>query len=571
MTRKEVSRRDFLRAAGLGAAGIAAAACIPAPQSAAPEPTQQPESMEAAGPVSGGTLTIAPGALSFTNFTPWKVRGTSHYRVFSPVVQALVRGQEWGDGLTPQTKEFKITPELAEKVDVEEPDRVWVFHLRQNVKWHDGRPFTADDVMWSWFAATHRDVARQSGGLPQIKGAKNLGENGGTMEDLTGAQKIDEYTVRLELEATDFDFISSPNTRMDITPKHVFEDVPLDKVVDHEPFAGMPIGTGPFKCTQLVPDQFLAMERNDDYWGGKPLLDGIIFRFLDGNTAVAALEKGELDVGGTPDLPSFQHLKEMDHLVSATFPTPCYWAWYINVNRFPDTYHQLHQALLYGIDIDEYLAVTSGGLAVRDNYVYSHIGLGTLNQPPEGLTDYRFDPDKAQAILEEINWDFDRELEFSLEGEPTVGEETFQALAANMGLKLKFKVFHASAFVPEVFDNLDFDIYSNVQGCSTALGHFWRIVKCGGTPDVGGINWNNYCNPELDEVYAAAMQEKDLDKRVELLKQVALLVDQNLNGAPFFRGVGRLMYNARVQAIYPGTDYAKSVRVPHEKIWLKQT
>ncbi len=167
----------------------------------------------------------------------------------------------------------RMAPSLAESWS-ESPDKLtYEFKLRQGVKFHNGDPFTADDVVFSFGRA---------------KGAE-------LHEKVKEVVAVDPYTVRFVLHEPWPDFMTMYGTLASgaswITPKKYFEKVGLDGFRKH------PIGLGPYKFVSMKPGIELVMEANEEYWRKVPSVKRLVFLSVpEGTTRLAMLKNGEVDV-----------------------------------------------------------------------------------------------------------------------------------------------------------------------------------------------------------------------------------------------------------------------------------
>jgi len=275
-----LSRREFIQRAtvlGLstGAIGIVLAACSSTPASNAPS---------AAASTGGGASAAASAAASGAASPAGSAATGGTIRIASqkPVSVDPVAMQDLGGyGITSQSFEFlatadpkgsqsTIVPGLALKWTPNSDGSVWTFDLRQNVKWHDGTPFTADDVV----ATMERLVKAGNSGL---KGVLPPG----------GAVAKDANTVVFTLAGGNGNFpylVSVFNAQTLITPKAYAAGTTLDKV---------PAGTGAWKLKTYNAQTGATFERNPDWWGGKTPLDGLEFIFFDATGPMVTAYQGQ--------------------------------------------------------------------------------------------------------------------------------------------------------------------------------------------------------------------------------------------------------------------------------------
>lgn len=178
--------------------------------------------------------------------------------VWSQAYETLVRLDE----------DLNVIPGLAESWEPQDNGKVWIFHLRKGVKFHDGTPFTAEAVKYSY------------GERAYVTKVKTL-----EFEDI---EVVDDYTVK---------FICKKPISLPTYLTHVAWPIVSPTSIDSQGNFIKPIGTGPFKLSKHIEAQEIVLERNDDYWGEKPKLEKVIFKIIpDASTQVLALNSGDVDM-----------------------------------------------------------------------------------------------------------------------------------------------------------------------------------------------------------------------------------------------------------------------------------
>ena len=274
-----IGRREFLkRGAVVGLSLGSMTAVIAACSSPASSPSASAAATSAA---SVGAPSAAPSAAASA---PAAAGGTIRVAAQRPkgALDPLAMVDLSSYGLVAQSMEFlctlklgeqDIAPGLAEKWTPSEANTVWTFDLRKGVTWHDGKPFTADDVV----ATMERLVKAGNSGL---KGVIQSGS----------AVAVDANTVKFTLVGANGNFpylVSIFNAQAVITPKDYVAGTTLDKV---------PAGTGPFKLLSYDIASGAKYARNDAWWGGKTPLDGSEFTFFDDTgSMVTAYQGGSVD------------------------------------------------------------------------------------------------------------------------------------------------------------------------------------------------------------------------------------------------------------------------------------
>lgn len=265
--------------------------------------------------------------------------------------------------------DYTVKPGLAERWELVDP-LTWRFHLRHGVTFHDGRPFTADDVVWSW-------TGRQF--LPTAVTAT-----------LTTVTKVDDFTV---------DFVSStPNLRLPDQLVHPEGPiVPKGSNNDAVP----PVGTGPYRVVDYQPHHQVTVERYDGYWGEKAKEPRLTFEFMpDPMARVDALRSGAVDmVAGLPaeDAASVEADPRF-HLVEAK-PGATQSLSMSTAGVLADA--TLREAIGLAVDRAAYVSNVLHGHGQPGRWMAPAQVLGTsasLVDPP------RFDPDAARRLLDGAGW-----------------------------------------------------------------------------------------------------------------------------------------------------------------------
>jgi peptide/nickel transport system substrate-binding protein len=277
--------------------------------------------------------------------------------------------------LTYLSPTFEVQPMLAERWEFHAPN-TWRFFLRRGVKFHDGQPFNAQAVKVGLFDR----VANQPGG-----GTIKAGP--------TSTVVVDDYTI---------DFTpTTPNLRV---PEQIVH--PNDAVIAPGSDPGKkPVGTGPFRFVEYLPKERIVVERNPDYWGPKPKLDRITFRFYpDSSARRLALESGDIDVAYQILPPDVAGLKAKGFTI-ATSTVGAYEAMYANIHGGPphDILSDLkvRQAIAHAIDRQKLVSGVLDGLATTDQTFVPPSSLGSYASTVQGIA---YDQSKANSLLDEAGW-----------------------------------------------------------------------------------------------------------------------------------------------------------------------
>jgi peptide/nickel transport system substrate-binding protein len=293
---------------------------------------------------------------------------------------------------------FEVEPDLAESWEVSDDFLVHTFALRSGVTWHDGEPFTAEDVKFTYDLVTHKDWP---GGLDsyfaQIAGATEHKE--GTADELAGVRVIDEDHVEITLLQPDALFLASAASRQRILPKHVLEAMAVADIERSE-FARKPVYTGPYIVEEWLPGESITFRANPDYFGGAPTITTIISRFIpDPATANAELMSGGLDIGTVaPDqLATFEG---DDRFTVRELPglRIVYLQFDLTLPLFSDP--RVRQAISHSIDRKTVIeALYLGKGEVGRSFISPLSWIFNPDAP-----NYPYDPQRAAALMDEAGW-----------------------------------------------------------------------------------------------------------------------------------------------------------------------
>ncbi|MBI3998741.1 MAG: peptide ABC transporter substrate-binding protein, partial [Armatimonadetes bacterium] len=270
--------------------------------------------------------------------------------------------------------------ELAERWEISEDSLTWTFHLRRNVKWHDGRPFTADDVVFTAQAAL--DDRNKSRMRPYYRiGGRPV-----------RVEKADASTVRFVLPEPTADFLYNMSQWNLMLPRHLLEGKDLATVE----FNVKPVGTGPFRFVELQDQQFIRMAANPDYHLGRPKLDVWIERaFEDEDAALAAFAKGDVDLVAVDTSGGLQKARRFSN--ARIYAYTAAWIFSFNMNLkagfFGDI--RVRQALAHAFDHEQLVKSVAGDAPVA----WSLIGPPSSWAYDPNVPKYRKDTARARALL----------------------------------------------------------------------------------------------------------------------------------------------------------------------------
>jgi peptide/nickel transport system substrate-binding protein len=432
----------------------------------------------------------------------------------------------------PSATEF--VPELAERWELSDDGSTATFWLRQGVKWHDGVPFTARDVEYTLKALINQETGSPLANafkLDRLVGAPEFAD--GSADTIAGIEIVDDYTIKLTTEAP-VAFLFNL-TQVIILPEHILSTIPYAELNDSK-FSQEPIGTGPFKFSSRTVDQFLELDRFDEYWAGTPYIERVIVVIFDDFTAALLnYEQGALDLCPVigPDLERVLTMNDTVALGGATdFPN----AITFNVARpyFQDV--RVRQALLYAVDRQ----------ALKDGIMKDTVQL-TISALPHPLwantdlpNDYAYDPEKAKQLLAEAGWDPAQEIELNTYYGDQSSRNILAAIQqywAAVGVKVRAQSIEvATAY--QVWNDGNYDSFYLGGPGSADPSLTATFVGCETTPAQGytsfGSNFLGYCNPELDALFAQGADTVDFDERKAIYDQVQVVLNEEAPYLPIW-------------------------------------
>jgi len=236
-----------------------------------------PASVADGTPVDGGEVTLhldsEPPSLNTTIDSDWWAARIT----VGPIYETLVSVDPYDDPL------YRHTPALAERWEVSDDKLVYTFHLRRNVKWHDGQPFTARDVI-----ASFDKIQDQTTKAAHVRSY---------FEDVARYEAVDDFTVRFTWKKPYFLALDA-FTDFGVHPAHIIGKLSGSQYNEAatNPLNRAPVGTGPFRFVEWVNGEKIVLAKNTAYWGKKSHLDRITFRIVkDRSVALQLAERGELD------------------------------------------------------------------------------------------------------------------------------------------------------------------------------------------------------------------------------------------------------------------------------------
>jgi peptide/nickel transport system substrate-binding protein len=432
---------------------------------------------------------------------------------------------EWPiyDSLVELDDKLGVKPLLAESWEVSRDGLTYTFKLKKGVKWHDGKPFTARDVAFTFYSVLdpkvttpHRGYFDALVGFPELTNK----ENPKKPEEL--AQKpievLDDHTVRFRLRYPYGAFLAVlVNPRAGIVPEHILKGQDLNTAE----FNRKPIGTGPFKFVEWKRGERIVLEANPDYHGGRPALDRLIYRVIPDNVVLLQeLRAGGVDFIERPPLTEVGKLKQTAGLKVLTADNTSYTYLGFRQDLAPFDDIRVRRALYHAIDVPAIVREVLQGYGAIANGQFPP---GSWAYDPS-VKPYAYDPNRAKALLAEAGWKpgpdgilvkDGKRLAFSLrhdQADQTVKDTTIiiQEFLKKVGVEATVEPLDWPTFVKKLFA-------SEFEGIVVGWTNFhdpdpfaWSIWH---SSQWKARNFAHYKSPRADAALEAARQARDQGER----------------------------------------------------------
>ena len=436
------------------------------------------------------------------------------------------------DGLLHRTEALELTPGLATKWEFLDDNARIRFTLRQGVKFHNGEPFNAAAVKYTF----DRLLGEEGKKGPQRSNYTSIDH----------VKIVDDYTVDFMMKQPDPVMLSklAGYGSMIVPPKYIQE-------VGEKAFDMKPVGTGPFKVVKYTPSVDLKLEKFDGYWNGRAKVDNLTIRFIsEPATRIAELLSRGVDISmniPTSSVDSVRSNAKVD-LVSVPGPT-------VNMLRLKTKDAvtadvRVRRAINMAIDRRTIIDVLLKGLG---SPIASIQGSKSFGYDP-ALKGYAYDPVAAKALLKEAGVKPGTEMTIDIRNNDDTFREVAQAITGYLGaVGIKAKIR------PHEQNVMSSDIIPNGK-----TGELYQFGWGGWTFDFdntayllyhSGEHWNPYIDdPKLDELLESQRKTYDQDVREKTLREVAAFAHEHALDVPLFNFETLYGVNKTVKGFVPAPD-----------------
>ena len=402
----------------------------------------------------------------------------------------------------------EYVPGLAESWEGDDAQH-FVFHLRKGVVFHNGEPFTADDVAFT------------------IERCKEIGSGSNSFSRLRCVESteiVDDYTIKVNLEAVNVDF---------------YKDLAYSgcgmlnrEAVEKDPTNGPQVGTGAYKVVDFVPNETVVMEANMDYWGEKPITKKLTMKFVAEETArYIELQNGTADVVFSINPTNFPEIEANPKYQAFSYIVHNCGFLAFNMTKAPMNDLNFRLAVAYGIKRSDLITAARNGYAVEPK-TGAFWGWNT-EYLDESIPRIDYDLDKAKEYLAKSSYNGE-ELEIACAiADFIICAQVVQQQLAEVGIKIK--LYQTDTTGMNAYAN-----WGNNQAQMVIYTGGWNALASSCKPwYYPGNNYNRaaYDNPEVNALLDEAPTITDEAKREEIYKKVQQLTTADL---PFYT-----LYNIR--------------------------
>jgi peptide/nickel transport system substrate-binding protein len=434
-----------------------------------------------------GAQTLAVGLQSFpASPNPYRSVSGLQFNIYYTVFDTLTFVEPSGE----------LVPRLAkswEQLD----DTHWRITIQDGVTFHNGDPLTSEDVQFTFEHAFDPDnkyaiLARSKPMTVTV---------------------VSDYVFDIETTGSDPLFLRRL-VLLSIFPKKYFEEVG-----GRDAFEQAMVGTGPFKVEEYEPDVKMVLVKNEDYFGGPRKLDQItLLNMKEPAVRVSALRTGEVDLIRDVPFDQIEGLQATSGIKLANPPLSVSWLYDINtVTGHPALKDaRVRQALNYAIDKE---AIVDGLLQGRGRVLDCQISTPDAFGYNPDLEPYPYDPDRARQLLSEAGYgpgDIELTLQY-VSGYLPAGDQVGEAVTAyleDIGITVRIEVLEYARYIRFFYGEVQGDLFNwpprSVAGDAEFVLPFYTCDS----------RKPSFCDPHLDELFAASRVEMNPERRLELLYEV---------------------------------------------------
>ncbi|MBE0415310.1 MAG: peptide ABC transporter substrate-binding protein [Dehalococcoidia bacterium] len=459
-------------------------------------------------------------------------------------------------GLVTLDNDLEVIPDIAQSWDISPDLKTYTFHLRDGVRFHNGKPVTASDFKYSIERAadprTRSPVAEAY--LGDIVGIKE--KLRGEADEVSGVRVIDDKTLQITIDAPKAYFLS----KLTYPTAFVVDQANVESSAN---WWQHPNGTGPFKLGEWREGQWIILERNEHFYREVAKLERVTFR-LTGNSMMM-YERGEIDITQVDTANIERVLDPTNPLNKELVDAPELSVWYIGFNTAmpPFDDEKVRQAFCHAVDKDKIIEILLKDIVSRADGILPP-GMPGYNEELEGLT---YDVERAQQLIAESSYsDGLPPIVLSSPGSCAGVSSVDIAIASmwqeNIGVEVEIEAVEWETFLDDLREGRfqTFEVgwiadYPDPENFLDLLFHSESVE-----------NHTAYSNPDVDELLEAARVEGDVGARLEIYQEVEQIIVDEAPWLPLWFGKSYFLVKPYVKGFSP----APMIIPTFKDVWIEE-
>lgn len=474
--------------------------------------------------IKGGTLKYAlVGDNQFQGIFSWELYEDTFD---SDIMEFMTNSIFETDG------DFLVTDKGIAKLDVDADNNKATVTIQHDVKWSDGTPLTADDLIYPYLIIGHPDYkgVRYDDDFKNIVGAEEYHD--GKADTISGIKKINDKTIEISFKKLSPAIYSVGDGLWGYAaPKHQLEKIPVKDLLKSDAVRKNPITLGPFKLNSLVDGESVELVANEHYWKGKPKIDKVIIEMVPSTSIGEALKTGKYDIAKNYQTNQYDAVKDLKNITILGRPELAYSYIGFKLGKF-DSEKSINitdeNAKMYDVNLRKAIAYAMDIESVTERFYQNLRSRATGLIPPvfatfydNTLDGYKYDPEKAKQLLDEagykdVDGDGIREdkngEKFSINLASMAGSDTDEAIIEYYRQNWKDVGLDVQLTTGRLIEFNSF--YDKVQADDPEIDMFMAAWGTGTNPSPMGLygkgaafNFSRFTNDELEKLL------KDIDSK----------------------------------------------------------
>lgn len=441
------------------------------------------------------------------------------------------------DKLLDNDEAGNLVPELATGFELSNENKTYTFTLRDDVKFTDGTPLTAEDVAFTFTSISDPSYdGRYTSTVFELEGYEAY--NKGDAASVSGIEVIDPHTIAFTFISAKVD--NATQFGFGIIPKHIygFEKGNAD-FMKQKMNAMEIVGSGRYTLVNFEPKQFAEFTSNPDWYGGEIKIKNIITKFTTPDNQFQEMLAGNIDmqIQVPANNDNKAQIEEMGFMNINAYPANSYGYMGFNLRDPRLSDQRVRQALTYGFNREAFVGLYYNGNASVSNTPISQVSWAFTDE----INDYAYDADKANAMLDEAGWMLNADGVREKDGQTLsfvwdtytdsrYVETLIPMLKADwgkIGVEVEPNLMDFNSLVTKVYTERDFDMYNMAWTLTTDPGSNYSTFHSD-FDIVDGNNSVGFRDEVIDELLEKGAVEFNQEERVKIYQEYAVAINERL-------------------------------------------